>query len=338
MHMSDALLSPAVGGVMWGASVAAIAVSSRKLRRDLDSAKVPLMGALGAFVFAAQMINFSIPGTGSSGHLGGAMLLAILLGPSAAFLVLVSILTVQALFFADGGILALGANIFNMGFYACFLAYPLLYRPLAGDGTGRGRSFVAAVIASTAGMAAGAFSVVIQTVVSGVSSLPFVPFAAVMVPIHLAIGVVEGIVTGFVVVIIRRLEPGILIDGTKVSRVKRRRVLITVLAAAVILGGLVSWFASSDPDGLEWSVVRVSGEAESETGRGGLFSASAWLQRKLAFLPDYGFQDMDAGNPATTVSGIVGGIITLSAVILVGVLLRRRTRRISTNKGRHAGD
>jgi cobalt/nickel transport system permease protein len=323
---------------MWGASVAAIAVSSRKLKKDLDSAKVPLMGALGAFVFAAQMINFSIPGTGSSGHLGGAMLLAILLGPHAAFLVLVSILTVQALFFADGGILALGANIFNMGFYACFLAYPLLYRPLVGDGTGRIRAFAAAVIASIAGMAAGAFSVVIQTVTSGVSSLPLVPFASVMVPIHLAIGAVEGIVTGFVVVIIRRLEPGILTNRTKFSRANRRRVLIGVLGTAIVLGGLISWFASSNPDGLEWSVARIAGEAESETGRGGLFSASAWLQQKLAFLPNYGFHNRDAGNPATTVSGIVGGIITLSAVILAGMLLRRRTRRDSPAKGRHAGD
>ena len=91
------------------------------------------MGMLGAFVFAAQMINFSIPGTGSSGHLGGALLLAILLGPHAAFVVVASVLTVQALFFADGGLLALGANLFNLGVLPCYLAYPLVYRPLAGN-------------------------------------------------------------------------------------------------------------------------------------------------------------------------------------------------------------
>ena len=125
MHMADALLSPAVGGVMWAATGATVAYSARKVREDLDESKIPLMGVAGAFVFAAQMLNFTIPGTGSSGHLGGALLLAILLGPEAAFLVMASILAVQALFFADGGLLALGANIFNLGFFPAFVAYPL---------------------------------------------------------------------------------------------------------------------------------------------------------------------------------------------------------------------
>ncbi len=97
-------------------------------------ASIPLMGVAGAFVFAAQMLNFAIPGTGSSGHLGGALMLAILLGPEAAFLVMASILAVQALFFADGGLLALGANIFNLGFFPAFVAYPLIYRKIVGDG------------------------------------------------------------------------------------------------------------------------------------------------------------------------------------------------------------
>ena len=102
MHMADALLSPAVGATMWAASAAALAVAARRVRADDDEGKVPLMGVLGAFLFAAQMINFAIPGTGSSGHLGGGMILAILLGPPAAFLTLASVLTVQALFFGAG--------------------------------------------------------------------------------------------------------------------------------------------------------------------------------------------------------------------------------------------
>jgi len=86
MHMADALVSPAVGGVMWAVSAGAVAYSSARLRTDTDERRVPLMGVMGAFLFAAQMINFSIPGTGSSGHLGGGLLLAILLGPHAALL------------------------------------------------------------------------------------------------------------------------------------------------------------------------------------------------------------------------------------------------------------
>ena len=99
MHMADALLSPVVGGTMWAVSAGAIACCSAKLRKELDDRNVPLMGVLGAFIFAAQMINFTIPVTGSSGHLGGGLLLAILLGPHAAFLTIASVLVVQALFF-----------------------------------------------------------------------------------------------------------------------------------------------------------------------------------------------------------------------------------------------
>src|SRR5512144_1420723 len=132
MHMADALISPAVGGTMWAAAAGLTVYSARKLKEGLDDSKVPLMGVLGAFVFAAQMINFTIPGTGSSGHLSGGLLLAILLGPPAALITIASILMVQALFFADGGVLALGCNIVNMGLFPCFIVYTLLYRPLVG--------------------------------------------------------------------------------------------------------------------------------------------------------------------------------------------------------------
>lgn len=116
MHMSDALLSPAIGGTFWVASGALIAWSAKKIAHEPD-VKTPLMGVLGAFVFAAQMINFTIPGTGSSGHLGGGLLLTVLLGPYRALLALASVLVVQSLFFADGGLLALGCNIFNLAFF-----------------------------------------------------------------------------------------------------------------------------------------------------------------------------------------------------------------------------
>src|SRR5512133_3669251 len=139
MHMADALLSPAVGGAMWTVTAGLAAYSAKKVQKNLDEKKVPLMGVLGAFIFAAQMINFTIPATGSSGHLGGGMILAILLGPHAAFITMASVLTVQALFFADGGLLALGCNLFNLGVFTCFIAYPLVYRRLAGTSPGSGR-------------------------------------------------------------------------------------------------------------------------------------------------------------------------------------------------------
>ena len=117
MHMADALLSPTVGIGFYGASAVALGWSTRELGRSADTRLVPTMGVLGAFVFAAQMLNFAIPGTGSSGHLAGGLLLAAVLGPAAAFVCMTSVLLVQCLLFGDGGLLALGANVFNLGFY-----------------------------------------------------------------------------------------------------------------------------------------------------------------------------------------------------------------------------
>ena len=169
MHMADALISPAVGGACWIAAAGLTAHSATKLRAEADERSVPLMGVLGAFVFSAQMVNFAIPGTGSSGHLGGGLLLAILLGPHAGFITIASVLLVQSLFFADGGLLALGCNIINIGFFPCFVAYPFVYRKIAGA---RNRRLVAASIcAALVGLQLGSLGVVLETALSGVSEL-----------------------------------------------------------------------------------------------------------------------------------------------------------------------
>ncbi|MDE5963686.1 MAG: energy-coupling factor ABC transporter permease, partial [Alistipes sp.] len=133
MHMSDALVSPEVAATAGAASLLLLGTAVRKLRRQRheDERLVPLMGVTGAFVFAAQMINFTIPGTGSSGHLIGGILLAALLGPWAALLTLASVLILQCLLFADGGLLALGCNLFNMAVLSCLVAYPLIFPPIA---------------------------------------------------------------------------------------------------------------------------------------------------------------------------------------------------------------
>ena len=210
MHMADALISPAVGGAMWAATAGLTVYSARKLKQEMDDRKLPLMGVLGAFVFAAQMINFTIPATGSSGHLGGGMILAILLGPYAAFLTMASVLTVQALFFADGGLLALGCNIFNLGFFPCFIAYPLIYKKLVGERPTQGRILLGAMAAAILSLQMGAFGVVMETWFSGISELPFSTFVLMMQPIHLAIGIVEGLVTATVVAFVWKARPEIL--------------------------------------------------------------------------------------------------------------------------------
>jgi len=334
MHMADALVSPAVGVVFWAASAGTIALCSARVRNELDDRKVPLMGVLGAFVFAAQMINFTIPATGSSGHLGGGLLLAILLGPSAAFLSITSVLMVQALFFADGGLLALGCNIFNLGIFPAFIAYPFIYRKLVGREPCQSRMVFAAIIAAVIALQCGSLAVVLQTVISGVSSLPFATFILLMQPIHLAIGVVEGVVTALVVSFVYRARPEVLgsvIQEKPLGELPLGSLLAAFLIAAVLIGGVLSWFASEHPDGLEWSIARITGSEQlPETGLKAHDALSA-VQEKMAILPDYALPDRTGHGSSQRVgkslSGIVGGALTLIICILTGFVLRRRRTR-----------
>ena len=330
MHMADALISPVVGGTMWVATTGLIGYSAKKIREEGDDRKVPLMGVLGAFIFASQMINFSIPATGSSGHLGGGMILAILLGPYAAFLVMASVLTVQALFFADGGLLALGCNIFNLGFFPCFLVYPLVYRQIVGNDLTQGRIVTGSLVAAIMGLQLGAFGVVTETVSSGISALPFTSFVLLMQPIHLAIGIVEGLVTAAVVVFVWKARPELFQVGS-IKNVNMKNILVGLLGAAVIIGGALSWFASANPDGLEWAMFKTSGHKELASPQG-IHTSLASLQEKIAVLPDYGFKDpavqevpsWPAVSAGTSVSGLVGGVLTLALAFSIGFFLKRR--------------
>jgi cobalt/nickel transport system permease protein len=353
MHMADALISPVVGGTMWVATAGLTLYSAKRLKENVDDGRVPLMGVLGAFVFAAQMINFTIPGTGSSGHLGGGMILSILLGPHAAFLTMASILTVQALFFADGGLLALGCNIFNLGFFPCFLAYPLIYHRFASGQPSQRRIMVGAMAASIFGLQMGAFGVVLETLFSGISELPFGTFALLMQPIHLAIGIVEGLVTAAVVTFVWRSRPEVLAMVTSSKPVGGhaiRNVLAGFLVVAAITAGVLSWFASARPDGLEWAMLHTSGKEEIEPPKQGLHALLAVIQEKTAFLPGYSFKKSTqeepaspgehessgkaskeeawpAVNPGTSISGLIGGALTLALIVLIGLGLRRHQRK-----------
>jgi cobalt/nickel transport system permease protein len=256
-----------VGGALWAASAAAVAGASRGLRLEADDGKVPLMGVAGAFVFAAQMVNFAVPGTGSSGHIGGGLLLAVLLGPDAALLVMTSVLAVQALFFADGGLLALGANVFNLGIVPAYLVVPLFFRPLAGRAPGTRRWAAATVLSAVLALQLGAFGVVLETTLSRISALPFVPFLLAMQPIHLAIGLVEGFATVAVLGFVAKARPEVLDPSALRAPRSLRPVLVGLLAGALLAGGALAHFASKKPDGLEWSVERTSRRALGEAER-----------------------------------------------------------------------
>jgi cobalt/nickel transport system permease protein len=358
MHMADALISPAVGIAGWAVALGAAGYSARQVRLEADPTKVPLMGVTAAFVFAAQMVNFAIPGTGSSGHLGGGLLLAVLLGPHAALLAMVSVLMLQALLFADGGLLALGCNIVNLGLCSCLVAYPLLFRrlvtPTASPRRVLGASLLAAVVASQLG----AFAIVVETVLSGISALPFVPFVAVMQPIHLAIGLVEGVATAAVVQFVWKARPELAGGAatrpqpaggaaTRPQPAGSPKVLLAGLAVATLLvAGAVSWLASTAPDGLEWSLQRTSGSEALGPPPGVLHQWLGRAQERVSVLPDYAFPDhsevtraerhqaepptgnQPAGWPevdaGTSVAGLVGSALTLAIVLLMGWAIRWR--------------
>ncbi len=342
MHMADALLAPAVAATMYVASGTAAGVSVKKLKLDDDTKKLPVMGVMAALVFAGQMINYTIPGTGSSGHLCGGMMLSALLGPYAGFLSMIVVLAIQCLFFADGGLMALGANVWNMAFYGCFVGYFLIYRPImkAKWGSTRTRLIAASVLGCVLTLQLGAFSVCVETAASGITELPFGAFLALMQPIHLAIGLVEGLITSAVLAFVYESRPELLqVVGegeTAAGRLSRRGVVIVLACAALLVGGFLSHFASGNPDGLEWALFgnQESGYSanmgldEEEFGVASAVADTAGsVQEKTSFLPDYAFAS-DSENPAgTTVSGIVGSAIVALAAIgvcMAGGFFRRR--------------
>ena len=337
MHMADALLAPTVAAAMYVASGTAAGVSVHKLRKDDETQKLPVMAVTAALVFAGQMINYTIPGTGSSGHMCGGMLLTGLLGPQAGFLSMIVILAIQCLFFADGGLLALGANVWNMAFYGCFVGYYLIWRPImrsnlfAGMGAkaaGRVKIIVASILGCVITLLLGAFSVVLETSLSGITELPFGTFLGIMMPIHLAIGLIEGLITTAVLLFVYESRPELLRDvqtsGEKGKGSLATTIVVLAVAAALVGGGL-SLLASSNPDGLEWSLFGNSEAGYSENmgldeDDFGVQSAAAdkaaGIQEKTSFLPDYSFSDSDSAA-GTSVSGLVGSAIVAALVLLI---------------------
>lgn len=365
MHMADALISPLVGGTMLAATAGLTSLSIKKIQDQAENHQIPLMGVMGAFVFATQMVNFSILGTGSSGHLGGGMLLAILLGPFAGFLTMTSILLIQALFFADGGLLAYGCNVINLAFYTCLVVYPLVFKPMLSRGWSARRIWIGSMLSSVIGLQLGAFSVVMQTLLSNRTELPFSSFLMLMQPIHLGIGLIEGAVTAAIVTFIWKARPELLerdgerrhagqlpllpdvsnrvlpsSGGVQRRSMPLRTVLVILLLAAILIGGGLSMAASTLPDGLEWSIEKVAGDLDLSANEV-LHQIVARIQSRTAFLPDYQVKSADAAQPGTSLksaslpaeqvgtalSGLAGAALTLTLTALIGLLAIRLKRR-----------
>lgn len=322
--MSDAMLSPAVAIAADVAAAALLVVAGSKIKKTQRENLVPLMGVTGAFIFAAQMVNFAIPATGSSGHIVGGVLLAALLGPWAGFLTLASVLIIQCLIFADGGLMAIGCNIINMAAMTSLIAYPLFFRPLlsfdADHKPSVMRIFSVSVLTCVVGLELGAVMVSIETLASGITAIPTGKFLLLMTSIHLAIGVVEGLATGAVIVFIAKSRPALL--SARERGESRRRIKAPVIAfavAAAIVAGALSFMASSDPDGLEWSIARVTGGAELPDGHTALAVGSRAIQSATSVMPDY----------ENSFSGIVGAVMVLVLVWSVSSLLVRKRHPVT---------
>jgi cobalt/nickel transport system permease protein len=202
MHAADGFLSVPVAAVMWLVTIGVIAISVQRANRHLDERMVPLMGVMAAFVFAAQMFNFPVAG-GTSGHLLGGVLAAVLLGPWVGTLVMASVIAVQGLVFQDGGLLAMGANIFNMGIIGTmggFAIYMTIAKGLGGEDRGR---LPAAGIAAWLAVVSASMAMSLELVMSGTSTVEVV-FPA-LVGTHMLIGIGEALITvaalGFIQVV-----------------------------------------------------------------------------------------------------------------------------------------
>ena len=330
MHMADALLSPAVATVMYGATAVAAGTSIYKVNKDNIQKKLPTMAVTAALVFAGQMLNYTIPGTGSSGHICGGMLLTSLLGPFAGFLSMIVIIAIQCLFFADGGLMALGANCWNMAFYGRFVGYFLIWKPIMSSKLNdRLKLILAPVLGCVLTLQLGAFSVVLETKLSGITELPFGAFVGLMQPIHLAIGLVEGLATSAILLFIYEARPELIMDlgegkGEK-GKLSIKSTLAVLACVAVFFGAALSLFASSNPDGLEWTLfgnkdggysANMGLDEENYGVQSNAADKAAGIQEKLAFLPDYAFKGSDSAV-GTSTSGIVGMALVAGVILLV---------------------
>ncbi len=335
MHMADALISVPVGLGFYAASGALLAYSAKyAVRQPGYESRLPLMGIMGAFIFAAQMINFSIPGTGSSGHLVGGLLMGALLGSEAGFLVIASVIVFQSIFFADGGLLALGCNLFNMGFFSSFIGLAV-FGAVRRHYRGSFSLLIGSIVGSAVALELGALSVVFQTSLSGRSELPFGVFSGIMLSIHLPIAVVEGMVTAGILNYVYRAEPHAFQNDWPPNQSVNVPLLATLGGCAFFLATFGAWFASSQPDGLEWSLEKIYGSSELPAATAGTAAFLAKVQKTTAVLPDYSFSGSEQNAvpeevenktkswPAVEFGTSAAGFIGALAVALFSLLLGR---------------
>ena len=296
MHIPDNFLSTPVWASLDAISAPAIALLVRRAGRDLEDTRIPLLGVMGAFVFAAQMINFPV-GIGTSGHLVGGALLACTLGPAPAALVMTAIIAIQAFVFQDGGVLALGANVFNMAIAGVLAGYLPIYlwrakHPRAAIFAG---AFLSVLVSAALALA--------ELLISGVK----MPQPLILISLALfAVGaVIEGAITIAVVGAIQRLNP----NFVRQSEAAGGKTLVVVSTAALILGIAGFALASTAPDGIQQVGIQLG------------------LAAKTAFhapLADYSTAGINSVWLRRATAGLAGLLVVYGACLATGKVLTRR--------------
>lgn len=312
MHIPDSFLSAPVCLGTYCLAGAGLALASRRVTEVWNDRTVPLVGVMSAFVFAGQMVNFPVAG-GTSGHLLGGLLAAVLLGPHAGALVIATVLTIQCLFFQDGGITTLGANLLNLalvGVYAGYGAFRLIAHWLPGTRSG---AFGIAIGAWCSVVAASAVCA-LELAASGTAPLRLVLPA--MIVTHALIGVGEALITLAVVSVVQKVRPDLIYRPGVATPVAVRAVILPGLAAALGVAILLSPLASSLPDGLEW----VAGKLRfAEHDRAAL----------AAPLADYQMPGLTSPALSKVVAAVIGTSLSLLVAWGVARLLARWVRRPS---------
>ena len=316
MHIPDGFLDGKTLALTGALSAGGLAVAARQVNRTLPRNKIPLMGLGAAFVFAAQMLNFPVAG-GTSGHLLGGVLAAVLLGPGAAAVVIACVLTVQALLFSDGGVLALGANIFNMSFIGAVVGCAI-YRTVRKFLPGLRGQITAVFFAAWLSTVLAAVTCAGELALSGTLP-PGVVFPA-MVSVHALIGIGEGLITSLVILTIARTRPDLLENETApATRGTGWEFLAFGLVIALGLAIFVSPYACSWPDGLDKVAQKFGFESHAAT------LIKTWI-------PDYKMPGISSAGIATAVAGAIGTLIMFGLACVIGrVLVKNEAKRQPPN-------
>ena len=302
LHIPDGFLNLVISIIFWIATLVMVGLAIVKTNKTLGEKQIPLMGVMAAFIFAAQMLNFPVAG-GTSGHFLGGALAAIVLGPWAGILVMTAVVSVQALLFQDGGLLVMGANIFNMGILTAAIGFGL-YRMVVNQN--KGVRFTVAGVGAWVSTMAAALLTSLQLWLSGTSRLEIVVPA--MLGVHALIGIGEGLITAAALAFIEQTRPDLLTAKKTTTTGGRGWIYAGIVIS--LLAVLISPLASGSPDGLE-RIAEDIGFLE----RG--------MDAPYEILPDYTIPFLGETGLSTILAGVVGALILMGILILVGRSLRK---------------